>query len=144
MKVKLEIKSDNYLFLFFFQNKHVCLFYCAVTEGNHSSTCTYCKTLDPSIIQDSKHRYRKDSEESTSIKKKEVCAEFSSREQKQTPPGLLREELCPPVSWCFYRAIKAGPWAEQPREEKAVTQKGAPGLRAWLLLPDSSWERAGT
>lgn len=144
MQLKLELKSNNYLFLFFFQNKHVCLFYCAVTEGNNSSTFTYCKIPDPSIIQDSKYRYRKDSEESTSIKKKEVCTEFSYREQKKTPPGLLREELCPQVSWYFYRAIKAGQWANQPREEKAVTKKGAPGLKAWLLLPDSSWDRAGT
>lgn len=54
MQLKLEIKSDKYLFFFFFQNKHICLFYCAVTEGNSSSTFTYCKILDPSIMQDSK------------------------------------------------------------------------------------------
>lgn len=98
MQLKLELKSDNHLFLFFFQNKHVYLFYCAATKGNNSSTFTYCKILYPSIRQDSKYRYRKDSEESTSIKKKGKCAEFSYREQKKTPPGLLREELCPQVS----------------------------------------------
>lgn len=54
MQLKLQIKSVKYFFFFFFQNKHVCLFYCAVTEGNSLSIFTYCEILDPSIIQDSK------------------------------------------------------------------------------------------
>lgn len=67
-------------------------------------------------------RHRKDLEESTCIKEDDVCTEFWYREKK-TPRALLREGICPWVSWCFYRAIKAGQWANWARRGEGCHRK---------------------
>lgn len=78
MQPKLGIKSYKYIFFFFFQNKHFFLFYCAIAAGNISPIFTYCEILDSFHNKGFKCTgNRKDSEESTSIKKEDVCAEFS-------------------------------------------------------------------
>lgn len=78
-------------------------------------------------------------EESRSIKKDDVCAVFWYREEKKPPPPSSAEGRDLPLSQLILlQGYKSRSVGKLSQERRRLSHKGAPGLKAWLLLPDSS------